>query len=415
MPDTPAVTSEQLRKLLDLSRQLAVTIDLDALLPHTAAVVTQVLRCERASVYFFDPQTNELWTKVALGSPEIRLPRGKGLAGTVFDTGEAILVTDAYADPRFDRNNDQRTGFRTRDVLTVPMLDLEAHPVGVLQAVNSIGGFTGSHVDLLQLIAAQAGVAVQRHRLHQQVVETALLRHEMKLAAAVQTELLPKQVPQVESLDVAGWSLPASITGGDCYDLWQLDDGRLAMLVADAAGHGMAPAMVVAQVRSMVRLLASSATPPAEVLNRVNARLSSDLSPHRFVTAVLAYLDAEGRVELASAGHGPILISPAADEPLREVDATGLPLVVDPEPSVVGLEPFQLQRGGQLVLLSDGIFEALSRRGEVIGIDRVRSALRSQSDAPAEQQIAHIRAVVRTWAGGDALQDDQTIVIARRV
>jgi phosphoserine phosphatase RsbU/P len=240
------------------------------------------------------------------------------------------------------------------------------------------------------------------------------LRHEMELAAKVQLELLPKEIPQLESIDVAGWSIPASVAGGDCYDLWKLSDGRLAMLVADAAGHGMAPAMVVAQVRSLVRALAGDSRSPAEVLNRVNARLAEDLSPSRFVTAVLAYLARDGSVQMASAGHGPLLFSPGADAPLEEIIASGYPLVVDPSDSVVDLPPLHLGAGGQLVLLSDGIFEAPSRSGEQLGMDRLHAALRSQAGRPASQQLAHLQLTVRTWSGGGDLKDDQTIVIARR-
>jgi sigma-B regulation protein RsbU (phosphoserine phosphatase) len=177
----------------------------------------------------------------------------------------------------------------------------------------------------------------------------------------------------------------------------------------------MAPAMVVAQARSLVRVLAAGNVSPADVLNRVNSRLAADLQPHRFVTAVLAYLGSDGEIELASAGHAPILVAPSADAPMQELSATGLPLVVDPEPSVEMLPPIRLERGGQLVLLSDGIFEALSRGGELLGIGRVQAALRSQSDSPSQRQIEHLRTMVRTWSGGDALTDDQTIVIARRV
>lgn len=409
-----AVSSEQLRHLLDLSRTLALTVDLEHLLPAAARISCELLRCERSSVFFFDPEKNELWTQVAIGAPQIRLPRGKGLAGHVFESAEPVLTPDAYADARFNRETDTFTGFRTRDILTVPMLDLDQRPVGVIQALNSKTGFTQTDLELLQLVADQAGVAVQRHRLNEQVIATAQMRAEMSLAAKVQIELLPKRVPQIDSLDVAGWSVPASITGGDCYDLWTLSDGRLAMLVADAAGHGMAAAMVVAQVRSLVRTLAAPDTSPADVLNRVNARLAEDLSPQRFVTGVLAYLSADGTVEMASAGHGPLLYSPAAGEPLQELMASGLPLVVDAEPSVDPIEPLHLAPGGALVLLSDGIFEAPSRVGELLGIDRVRAALRSRADESAEAQIAHLRTLVRTWSGGGELSDDQTVVIAQR-
>ncbi len=410
-----AVSAEQLRHLLDLSRTLAVTVDLEHLLPETAQIACKLLRCERASVYFHDPATNELWTQVAIGAPQIRLPRGRGIAGHVFETAESILTPDAYADPRFNRETDTLTRFRSRDILTVPMLDLHHKAVGVVQALNSRDGFTQTDLELLQLVADQAGVAVQRHRLNQQVIESAQMRKEMQLAAIVQTELLPKEVPQLDSIDVAGWSVPASVTGGDCYDLWKLSDGRLAMLVADAAGHGMAPAMVVAQVRSLVRTLAGPDESPADVLNRVNGRLAEDLSPQRFVTAVLAYLSPDGTIEMASAGHGPLLFSPSEDAPLQEMNASGLPLVVVADPTVEPIEPLHLAPGGALVLLSDGIFEAPSRTGELLGIDRVRAALRSQANEPASKQIEHLQLMVKTWSGGGELKDDQTVVIARRL
>lgn len=409
-----SVSPPQLRHLLDLSRTLAITLDLEHLLPEAARLTCELLVCERASVYFFDPATDELWTRVAVGSEQIRLPRKAGLAGHVFETGESVLTPDAYADPRFNRETDQLTRFRTRDIVTVPMLDLDRKPVGVLQAVNSRHGFSQTDLELIQLVADQVGVAVQRHRLNEQVVAAAQLRHEMELAAKVQLELLPKVVPQLDSIDVAGWSVPASVTGGDCYDLWKLPDGRLAMLVADAAGHGMAPAMVVAQVRSLVRVLAGDDLTPAEVLNRVNARLAEDLSPSRFVTAVLAYLSRDGTVNMASAGHGPLLFSPSADAPLQEMIASGYPLVVDGSDSVHDLPPLHLDHGGQLVLLSDGIFEAPSRSGEQLGMERLHAALRSQAGKPASQQIAHLQLTVRTWSGAGELKDDQTVVIARR-
>ncbi|GIW77279.1 MAG: hypothetical protein KatS3mg104_2342 [Phycisphaerae bacterium] len=409
-----SLSSDQLTHLLDLSRVLAITLDLESLLPRAARITCQVLGCERASVYFLDESTHELWTQVAIGTDPIRLDYRTGLAGHVFQTGESVWTPDAYADPRFNRAVDEQTGFRTRDLLTVPILDLDRCPVGVLQAINHRDGFSRTHLDLCQLLADQIGVVVQRHRLHEQVIESVRIRHEMELAAQVQTELLPREVPAITTLDVAGWSVPASVTGGDCYDLWQLNDGRLAMLLADAAGHGMAAAMVVAQVRSLIRVLTTDTLSPADVLNKVNARLSEDLSPNRFVTAVLVYLSSTGEVEMASAGHGPILVSSSGDSVFEQWNASGLPLVVDPESTVQNYPIFHLQPGGQIVLVSDGIFEAPSRSGEQLGTQRLETILGSQTNRPADQQIAHLRQIVRTWSDRTTPKDDQTIIIARR-
>lgn len=409
-----SLSSDQLAHLLDLSRVLAITLDLESLLPRAARITCQTLGCERTSVYFFDESTCELWTRVAIGTDQIRLDCRTGLAGHVFQTGQPVWTPDAYTDPRFNRRVDEQTGFRTRDLLTVPMLNLDRRPVGILQAINSQNGFSQTHLDLCQLLADQVGVAVQRHQLHEKVLEGVKIRQEMELAAKVQMELLPRQVPQMITLDVAGWSVPASVTGGDCYDLWKLEDGRLAMLLADAAGHGIAAAMVVAQVRSLVRVLADPTLSPADVLNKVNSRLSEDLSPSRFVTAVLAYLSSTGQVSMASAGHGPILVSSSGNSVFEQWNASGLPLVVDPESTVQNYPIFYLQPGGQIVLMSDGIFEAPSRSGEQLGTQRLETILGSQTNRSSDQQIAHLRQIVHSWSESATPKDDQTIIIARR-
>lgn len=291
------VSSEQMGELLELSRTFSATVDLVELLPRVAVGVTRLLGCERASVFFHEPETDELWTMVALHNAQIRLQRGHGIAWDVFTSGQSTHVPDAYSDARFDRSNDQATGFRTRDIIAVPMFDLEKRAVGVLQAINSHDGFDEHEFSILQLIADQAAVCAQRDRMHRELLRSVELQREMQLAAQVQLEQLPRAMPEIRPLDCFGYSRPASVTGGDCFDLWRLPDGRLGILLADSAGHGLAAAMVAVQVRTLVRTLADEGHSPHAVLNKVNRHLASELSPSRFVTAVLGYLSTAGHLE----------------------------------------------------------------------------------------------------------------------
>src|SRR5687767_3558849 len=192
-PAGPGITAGQMSLVLDVSRMLAVTADLDALLRRIAEAVTALLNCERASIFLHDAERGELWTKVALGRQEIRMPAGQGIVGHVFNSGRALHVPRPYDDPRFNREPDRRTGFVTRNVLAVPMVDINQTPVGVIQAINKLpagsasdgvaaGAFGDSDLAMLQLLADQAGVAVQRHRLQQAAMESLSLRREMELA-----------------------------------------------------------------------------------------------------------------------------------------------------------------------------------------------------------------------------------------
>src|SRR4051794_30244778 len=303
------VSDEQMRIILDVSRLLAVPVDLDRLLCRIAEVATELLGCERASIFLYDSSAKELWTKVALGmgSKEIRVNCTAGIVGHAFTHNLVVHVPEPYKDPRFNPEPDRRSGFVTRNLLSAPMVGVDSRPLGVIQAVNKRhGSFATNDLALVQLLAEQAGVAIQRHRLQLEAMEIVALRHEMDLARKTQQALIPKEPPGVPGIESAGWTLPASITGGDCFDLWRLPDGRLGILVADASGHGLGPALIVSQARTLVRAISEMESDPHRLLVRVNARLAEDLEWGQFVTAFLGFLAPDGTLHWSSAGHGPV-------------------------------------------------------------------------------------------------------------
>ena len=138
------ISAEKMREILEVSRLLAVTADLDHLLMEIAKAVQALLGAERASIFLYDGTTDELWTKVALGANTIRVPAGAGIVGFVFKTNKLLNIPDAYADSRFNREVDRRTGFVTRNLLTAPIVELSGKPIGVIQAVNIATGVLGT-------------------------------------------------------------------------------------------------------------------------------------------------------------------------------------------------------------------------------------------------------------------------------
>lgn len=419
-PPTPAdvshVSDNQMRSILDMSKMLSVPTDLDTMLCRLAETCTQLLDCERASIFLYDGTTKELWTKVALGSNEIRLPAAAGVVGAAFNGNCVIHVADPYLDPRFSRDTDLKTGYRTRNLMSAPLADLVGQPMGVIQAVNKKGrgGFGEQDESLIRLMSEQAGVAIQRHRLQLQAMEAVALKHEMDLARRTQQALIPKHSPTVPGLTCSGWTLPASVTGGDCFDLWTLPDGRLGVLVADASGHGLGPALVVSQARAMVRSLSDAVGDPHAVLARVNARLAEDLDWGQFVTAFLGFLSPDGLLHWSSAGHGPTLFRRSLADPLEDIDPPVQPLGVLSEWFDGPSPPIQLEPGGQLILSTDGIFEAARDDGEQLGVERMRGIVDRNRHEPPEGLLAALRSAAREWSGRQEPLDDQTLVIVQR-
>jgi phosphoserine phosphatase len=409
------ISPAQAKLVLDVTRMLAVTTDLDTLLTHIAQAACGLLDCERASVFQFDPDTNQLFSRVALQTNVIRVPSSAGIVGAAFTANQILVVPDPYHDPRFNREVDKKTGFTTRNLLTAPMANLDRKPLGVIQAINKrTGGFSDSDIALVQMLADQAGVALQRYHLQQTAMKAEAMRHEMKLARRVQDAMLPKEIPNIRGIEAMGWTRPASVTGGDCFDLWRTHDGRLAIFLADASGHGLAPTLVVSQVRTLIRAFAEVDPNPRRLLERANSRLSADLEAERFCTAFLAILDADGTMVWCSAGHGPILFRPSGTSKVEELVPTELPLGVMPDLTGEEPPPLKLDPGGLLAIISDGIFEAMNGTDEQFGMDRVTEHLEKDRAASAPQLIASVRDAATQWTGSEEPVDDQTIVVVRR-
>jgi CHASE2 domain-containing sensor protein len=256
---------------------------------------------------------------------------------------------------------------------------------------------------------------VERIRI---ATENEIFAKEMSLARKVQFALVPEKAPEMSGINADGWTLPADMTGGDLFDLWTLPDGRLGILVADASGHGLAPAMIVSQVRTLVHMLSEYEAHPHDLLRRVNTRLSRDLETGRFVTAFLAFLSSNGEFEWASAGHGPMYWCPTGEGELLELDSSGLPLGVqedwladDPSP------PLKMELTGRLIVFSDGIFEAhaLDPKAGLFGTDAIKDILQNACHATSTEIIHSIREAVQKFQGKKEPVDDQTIVVVRRV
>ena len=426
MVDPQPISARQISRVLEVARALALILDLDELLPQMARAACDVLNCRRASVWLHDAERRVLYTRVILDAEALTVSDTSGIVGAAFAGNAVLNIPRPYADPRFNSDVDRRTGLRTQSLLAAPLVDLTGRPVGVIQAVNKVDGesFTAADEALVQLLADQAAVAVQRQRLHSAAAQALALRREMELAQAVQRALVPDVAPHVPGLQVAGWTRAASIAGGDCYDLWPLPDGRLAVLIADASGHGIGPAIVVSQVRTMARLLCESAdagcalpADPADVLQRINRRLELDLATSQFVTAVLAFVEGSGTVAYASAGHGPSLLQRRPGASVEPVDSSGLPLGVMPDCFDVAdtspTQTLQLEPGGCLLLMSDGVFEAFDPRGRPFGVAPVSAALEGPHGSPAGL-LTTIRHALDGWLCTGGPQDDQTLVAVQR-
>lgn len=161
----------RLTAILDVAKAMTEEREIDRLLRLVVAEATKVVESERSTLYVYDREREELWSKVAEGATELRFPANTGIAGAVATTGEISNIRDAYDDPRFNRSFDERSGFRTRSILTVPMRNSRGEVVGVLQTLNKKGdqAFGKEDEELLLALAGVAGAAITNALLHEDI------------------------------------------------------------------------------------------------------------------------------------------------------------------------------------------------------------------------------------------------------
>jgi phosphoserine phosphatase RsbU/P len=404
---------EKLRRLLDITRQMAASTDLSELLGTIVDATREVLECQRATIFLYDRHTKELYSRVATGVESIRFPADRGIAGAAAQQRVVVNVPDAYADPRFNQEIDRQTGFRTHNLLTFPLENLSGELMGVLQALNkSDGPFGAADEDLARVLSAQAGVALHRYVLLEEYAEKQRMARDLELARKIQQALFPEETPAVGSYEVAGWNKPADETGGDCYDFIPLADGQCAFLLADATGHGIGAALVMAQCRSLVRAMLSVTQDLHAVGARVNRILAHDLMDDRFVTAFVGVLDPQGhRLEYVAAGQGPLLFLSRDGVDVRGADNMPFAIMDDAEFETAH---FDFAPGDTAVLLTDGFYETTNPAGDQFGEDRVIAILRRHAHLSLEALVRELHAEVRQFSHDAPQADDLTAVLIRR-
>jgi phosphoserine phosphatase len=401
--------------ILEVTKALAAPFDLATMLGEVVAAAKQVLDAERGSVWLYDAATPERVLEVATGIKPIRVPEGAGLVGACARSRRIINVPDCYADPRFDPSIDKASGYRTRCMLTLPLVDHKDALVGVMQVLNKAGGpFDAQDEAVATALAAQCAVALQRARMTGALIEGEKMRQALEMAREVQMSTLPAAMPIVPSYDVCGTFRPAELTGGDTFDLSLFQQGLLVVL-ADATGHGIAPALSVTQMQAMLRMAFQLGADLETAFIQVNNRLAMTLADDRFITAFVGVLDATThRLRFHSGGQGPILHYRAASGTWQRYKPTSFPLGAMALSSLRSAVTLEMLPGDILALVSDGILEQESADGEQFGEDRVEALIRDHRDERMAELVAILLETVRAFARGAPQEDDMTAVLLKR-
>ena len=248
-------------------------------------------------------------------------------------------------------------------------------------------------------------------RAQAQLLVQERMQHELRMARAIQEQMLPAALPRTQTLDIAARIVPAHEVGGDFYDVFWLDEVTLGLLIGDVCGKGMPAALYMAQTRSLIRASATPDAAPATVLRQVNSHLRALTTGEMFATAVYATLAVPtGGLTIARAGHEYPILQTATGSVTIGTPGAGQPLGLLPDPTI-DVQVHALVPGETLVLFTDGATDMLSPEDTMFGSERLRAAMQTASQESADTMCDAVVHALRAFQGSASQADDITLLM----
>jgi sigma-B regulation protein RsbU (phosphoserine phosphatase) len=239
------------------------------------------------------------------------------------------------------------------------------------------------------------------------------LEGELALSQVIQRGLLPQQVPAIDGLNIAAFSRPAQIVGGDYFDFVDFQDGKPGLVMADVSGHGVSAGMFMSSMQTAFHTLVPQSDSPVDVLERLNHLYIHNINFTTFVTIFFGKYDPSTRIlSYANAGHSSAYLYRVATDQEIWLRPTG-PAIGLSEGFTIRKEDIRLEPGDILLLYTDGITEAADLQGALWGEDNLADIIRQNPDSSAERLIQKILTALKGHTNGSPLADDVTLMITR--
>ena len=347
---------------------------------------------------------------------------GRGIIGSVAESGRGVLIADAVNDSRIVRHDD--TALQVRSMIVTP-IHIRERNIGVLAVANPVGSraFNETDYSIVQSLAEQAGLAIHNADLMTLQIEKNKIETDLSLASSIQGMLLPDKFPDQPSLDIDAQYRPAQKVGGDFYDVFRISEHKIGLVIADVSGKGIPGSLLMAICQSNLRFLAGQYESPARVMCEMNRVLNRQLHKDLFVTLVYGIVDTSANnLTLSRAGHElPLLFHREADTGLSNVQRVGS------EGMAVGLVPDELfesviaettvpfNTGDIFLLFTDGVTESVNQEGTEFSSERLIQLVTEHCDRPAKDLNQGILEGVLNFTGDKGQIDDITLVTVKHL
>ncbi len=340
------------------------------------------------------------------------LEEKQGLIGAALQKSEVLVIDDLF--DYFCGNDVSEHFHKNVSIMAVPLI--YAHKkIGVLAVTRANGvPFSRNDREVFASVTEQSSFALGSAVIHAEAHEKRRLESELARASEIQRILLPKTNPELSDYGLAATYRPARHVSGDYYDYIKVDDDHYGVAIADVCGKGISAALIMAMCRSSLRSNYQGHFDPAPVLHQVNDAIYPDIREDMFVSFMYLILERNSNnIAIANAGHEPPLIRRAKTGLVEVPEVPGLAVGVDKGSvfqRVVQNHTLTLEPGDILLLYTDGIIEAVNRKGDEFGLEKFMESFQQSKGTTADEILNSIMKDLESFTTGTQATDDITLI-----
>ncbi len=427
MPDTSALDSlkeenrrlrravEELSILNDLARAIGASLNSQEVMQTIIRRSLKAVNAEQGIITLVDRQEEQpmvtLVRTMVSSSDHQQFHLNQNLLGWMQLNKKPLIANDVKDDDRF---RGVRWDEDIRSLLCVPLM-IKSELTGVLTVFNKKEKqpFSDDDQRLLAILAAQSAQIVDNARLYEAEREFMKMQEEVRLAAKIQSELLPRSVPPLGGYEIAGKNIPAQVVGGDYFDFIPLDEHRLAVCLGDVSGKGLPASLLMSNTQATIRSQTLANPVPSDCITKANTLLYRTTSAEKFVTLFYGILDSTTHEFVyCNAGHDNPFVLNSSPTPKRlGVGGTVLGIL---DPFDFPQDTVKLSTGDAIIIYSDGITESMNDTDELFGEQRIQEVLEKHKNDTAQKIVDELIAAAKNYAGRQPQADDMTVVVVKR-